>query len=97
MAIITRAGVLCEKKSPIDELKEIFRQLISNDSTDKNEKSRQDMLEAEIKSSIKEVYTVPYDAEVYNAQISGIPLTLLSSDSPAAIKYEQISEKIKKW
>lgn len=97
MAIITRAGALYERKPPLDELKEVIRHLFTDDESEKKEKIRQEELEAEIKNSIKEVHAVPYDAAVYNAQIKGMPLTTISSDSPAAIKYEQISEIVKRW
>lgn len=97
MAIITRAGALCERKSSIDEFKIILRQLFSGDKSQEKEKLRQDELESEIKLSIKEVHTVPYDAEVYTAQKEGMPVTQISPESPASIKYQEISEIIKNW
>lgn len=97
MAIITRAGALSERKSPIEELKIILRQLFSSDNPEEKEKIRQDELEAEIKSTIKDVYTVPYDAGVYTAQKEGLPVTQILPESSASIKYLEISEIIKRW
>ncbi|MDD4299841.1 MAG: AAA family ATPase [Methanomicrobium sp.] len=97
MAIIARAGALSERKSALEELKNIFMQMFSSENPLEKEKLRQDELEADIKASIKEVCTVPYDSEVIAAQKAGMPVTVISPESPASIKYQQISEIIKNW
>ncbi len=97
MALLTRAGALCERKTAVEELKLAFKQLISGKGSEDAEKERQSKIEEEIKSSIKEVYTVPYDSEVYRAQSEGMPLAYISPESPAAIRYNEISEIIARW
>ncbi|WFN37982.1 AAA family ATPase [Methanomicrobium antiquum] len=97
MAIFTRAGTLHQRKSPMEEIKSAFKQLFSSKNPDDTEKKRQDELEAEVKKMIKEVYSVPYDPEIYRAQKEGMPVTNISPESPASQKYREISEIIKKW
>jgi chromosome partitioning protein len=97
MAVITRAGVLFERKSPMDELKIIFRQLLFSETPGREETIRQDELEKDIMKKIKEVFSVPYDSSVYSAQKEGTPVTVLYPDSPASLKYRQIAEIIRRW
>lgn len=97
MAILTRAGALCERKAPFEEMRLAFWHMITGKGTDDDEKARQNSIEEEIKGKIKEVCTVPYDSEVYRAQTEGMPLAYISPESPAAVKYNEISEIIARW
>ncbi|WOF15870.1 AAA family ATPase [Methanoplanus sp. FWC-SCC4] len=97
MAILTRAGVLRERKSTTEELSGLIKNIFSKDNSESREQIRQDELEADIKGIVKEVHIIPYDAGISESHIKGLPISHISPETPAGMAYKKISEIVSKW
>ncbi len=89
MAILTRWP---EEKPP-----SIFSGFTRKGREQAAEREAVHSIECEVKRYFRYVFTVPFSRDIYDSQIEGMPISFCRQDSPAARKYEEITEVVRTW
>jgi len=97
LAIISRGGLVEEARSPLDSVIQGIKRFLNTDPIEKKEEERIREHEEEIKSLFSEVYRVPYDARIQEAQQNGLPVSHYAPDSEGARVYREIAKVVSEW
>ncbi|WFN34890.1 AAA family ATPase [Methanogenium sp. S4BF] len=96
MAVITRGRMIQEEMTPGEEISRGFRRLLGlkNEETTSREQFEEIVVFCE--KFFPNVFTIPYDILIHEAQKQGLPLSEFAPESKAAVVYEEISSAIEK-
>lgn len=100
MAILTRWGASVPQPSAIDSFAAFLKRLFGESATpakDELDARRLASIEEEVRKLFKEVYTVPYDRHIYEAQQQGMPISHYAPASEAALVYRTIAAIVATW
>jgi chromosome partitioning protein len=61
------------------------------------ERERMLRMEMVVRKKFKQVYTVPFQPEVYEAQQRGLPLSQFAPDTDATRAYKKITDEVMRW
>ncbi len=98
LAIITKTGIYDEKKrSFFDGILASLKSLLNKDSDEIKERERILGNEEEVRKLFTQVFTIPYDVQIYEAQQHGMPISHYAPAGRAARAYSEIADIVKKW
>ncbi|MDD1718577.1 MAG: AAA family ATPase [Methanoregulaceae archaeon] len=89
MAVLTRW--------PEEKRAGLFSFLSLKGRADTEERESLRGIESEVRRYFRHVFSVPYDREIYDAQLAGMPISHFSPDSAAGLAYEQITKVVQTW
>ena len=96
IAIITRGRMIQEAVTPGEEILRGFRRLLGLKNDETTSRQQHDEILTFCEKSFTNVFTVPYDIKVHEAQKRGLPLSDYAPNSRAAVVYDEIAVAIEK-
>jgi chromosome partitioning protein len=97
IAVITRGRMIQEEMTPGEEISRGFRRLLGLKKEETTSREQFEEIVTFCEKSFSQVFSVPYDIRIHEAQKQGLPLSQYAPESKAAVVYEQISAAIEKW
>jgi len=97
IAVITRGRMIQEEMTPGEEISRGFRRLLGLKKEETTSREQFEEIVTFCEKSFSQVFSVPYDIRIHEAQKQGLPLSQYAPESKAAVVYEQISAVIEKW
>ncbi len=97
IAVITRGRMIQEEMTPGEEISDGFRRLLGLKKEETSSREQFEEIVAFCKETFSQVFTIPYDIRVHEAQKQGLPLSQYAPESRAAIVYGELAAAIEKW
>ena len=98
LAIIIKTRIDDEKnRSFFDGILASLKSLLNTDSAEIKDRERILENKEEVKKLFRQVFSIPYDIQIYEAQQHGMPVSHYAPAGRAARAYSEIADIVKKW